>query len=192
MTTIAISGSRSGIGAATAAALSALGHRLIGIDLRDADVCADLSDPAGRAAAVQAVLERCGGLLDGLVLCAGLGSHVEPAVKIAEVNYFGAVELLDGLLPALRRGSSPNAVVVSSVASSQLPWDRNPLGAAFEAGDHAAVQAVCEGAGAKAGHLAYAGSKNALTVAVRRRVVAWGQATTRRRTATVSAFLEPA
>jgi NAD(P)-dependent dehydrogenase (short-subunit alcohol dehydrogenase family) len=70
MTTIAISGSRSGIGAATAAALSALGHHLIGIDLRDADVCADLSDPAGRAAAVQAVLLRCDGVLDGLVLCA--------------------------------------------------------------------------------------------------------------------------
>lgn len=176
MTTIALSGSRSGIGAAAAAALTALGHRVIGIDLRDAEVCADLSDPAGRAGAVAGVLERCDGVLDGLVLCAGLGSHVEPALRIAEVNYFGAVELLDGLLPALRRGTSPSAVVVSSVASTHLPWDRNPLGAALEAGDHAQIQALCEGAGAKAGHLAYAGSKNALTVAVRRRTVAWGQA----------------
>lgn len=176
MTTIALSGSRSGIGAAAAAALTALGHRVIGIDLRDAEVSADLSDPAGRAAAVQDVLARCDGVLDGLVLCAGLGAHVEPAQRIAEVNYFGAVDLLDGLLPALRRGSAPGVVVVSSVASTQLPWDRNPLAAALESGDHAEVRAVCERAGAKAGHLAYAGSKNALTVAVRRRAVAWGQA----------------
>ena len=94
MTTIALSGSRSGIGAATAAALAALGHRVIGIDLRDADVCADLSDPAGRAAAVQAVLAQSDGVLDGLVLCAGLGAHVEPASKIVEVNYFGESQAL--------------------------------------------------------------------------------------------------
>ena len=40
----------------------------------------------------------------------------------------------EGLLPALRKGQSPAAVVVSSVASTQLPWDRNPLGEALEAG----------------------------------------------------------
>jgi NAD(P)-dependent dehydrogenase (short-subunit alcohol dehydrogenase family) len=191
MTTIALSGSRSGIGAATAAALAALGHRIIGIDLRDADVCADLSSADGRAAAVQQVLSQCGGVLDGLVLCAGLGAHVEPASKIAEVNYFGAVALLDGLLPALQKGQAPSAVVVSSVASSQLPWDKNPLGAALEAGDEAAVAAICAGAGPKAGHLAYAGSKNAVTVAVRRRAVAWGRAGVRLNTVAPGAVETP-
>lgn len=191
MTTIALSGSRSGIGAAVAAALSALGHRIIGIDLRDADICADLSEAAGRQAAVQAVLERSGGVLDGLILCAGLGSHVEPAEKIAQVNYFGAVELLDGLLPALQKGQAPCAVVVSSVASSQLSWDRNPLGAPLEAGDHAAVQAACAAAGPRAGHLAYAGSKNALTVAVRRRAVDWGAAGVRLNTVAPGAVETP-
>ncbi|MDE1926211.1 MAG: SDR family oxidoreductase [Burkholderiales bacterium] len=191
MTTIAITGSASGIGAAAAQALAAQGHAIIGIDIRNADVQADLATPAGRADAVQAVLERCGGTLDGLVLCAGLGPQVEPAAKVAAVNYFGAVTLLDALLPALARGHAPAAVVVSSVASSQLPWDRNPIAAACETGDEAAVAAICNGAGDKGGQLAYAASKNALTVAVRRRAVAWGAAGVRLNTVAPGAVETP-
>lgn len=175
MSVITISGSRSGIGAATAALLRDRGHRIIGIDIEGADVTADLSQPAGRAGAVSSVLERCGGVLDGLVLCAGLGSFAKPATKIATVNYFGAVALLDGLRDALARGSSPSAVVVSSVASVQVTWEKNPIGAALEAGDEAQVVAALAGAGEHAGHAAYAGSKNALTVAVRRRATEWGK-----------------
>jgi NAD(P)-dependent dehydrogenase (short-subunit alcohol dehydrogenase family) len=176
MSTIALSGSSSGIGAATAKLLQSQGHEVLGIDIHNAEIVADLSHAAGRAAAVAGVLQRCGGVLDGLVLCAGLGAHVEPASKVVAVNYFGAVVLLDALLPALQRGQQASAVVVSSVAASQLPWDKNPLAAACEAGDEAQAGAICDGAGAKGGHLAYAGSKNALSVAVRRRTVAWAQA----------------
>jgi NAD(P)-dependent dehydrogenase (short-subunit alcohol dehydrogenase family) len=100
--------------------------------------------------------------------------------------------LLDcGVFGALQRGQSPSAVVVSSVASSQLPWDRNPLAAALEAGDEAAVAAVCAGAGPKAGHLVYAGSKNAVTVAVRRRAVTWGAAGVRLNTVAPGAVETP-
>ena len=175
MSAFAVSGSRTGMGAATAALLRSRGHRVIGIDIADADVTADLSVAEGRAAAVAAVLEQCGGVLDGLVLSAGLGSQVKAHLKIAAVNYFGAVAMLDGLRDALARGSSPAAVVISSVASVQSPWDQNPIGAALEAGDEARVAAVLAGAGEYAGHVAYSGSMNALTVAVRRRVTEWGQ-----------------
>lgn len=176
MPTTLVTGSASGIGAATAQALKAAGHTVIGVDLRNADITGDLSTAAGRQAIVAQALERCGGTLDGLVLCAGLGAQVQPASHIASVNYFGAVELLDALLPALQRGTNPSAVVISSVASAMLPWDKNPLAAACEAGDEAAVSAIIMGAGAQGGNLAYAGSKNALTVAVRKRASAWGQA----------------
>ena len=174
MSLIAITGSRSGIGAATAALLRERGHRVVGVDIESADVVADLSQPEGRSGAVASVLDQCHGVLDGLVLCAGLGPVVKPHAKIAAVNYFGAIAMLDGLRDALGRGSSSAAVVVSSVSSVQTTWETNPIGRALEAGDHAQVAAILEGAGAHAGQIAYAGSKNALTVAVRRRAVEWG------------------
>ncbi len=190
-----ITGSASGIGAATRSALEAAGHVVIGVDLRDADVVGDLSSPHGRArvlAGVSAELEaRGGGRLDGLVLCAGLGPQVSPASRVASVNYFGAIDLLDGLLPALRQGQDPSAVVISSVASSQLSWDRNPLAAALEAGDEAAAGAIVDGAGDKGGQLAYAGSKNAVTVAVRRRAPEWGRAGVRLNTVAPGAVETP-
>ncbi len=171
-----ITGSASGIGAATRTALQAGGHTVIGVDLRDADITGDLSTAGGRAQVIAQSLARCGGRLDALVLCAGLGSQFEPASTITSVNYFGAVELLDGLLPALKQGRNPAAVVISSVASTQLPWDKNPLAAALEAGDEAKAAAIVAAAGDRGGYLAYAGSKNALTVALRKRAGAWGQA----------------
>jgi NAD(P)-dependent dehydrogenase (short-subunit alcohol dehydrogenase family) len=176
MSTIAITGSKTGMGAATLALLREHGHRTIGIDLDSADVTADLSLAEGRAQAVAAVLERCGGVLDGLVLCAGLGPTAKPPEKIAFVNYYGVVALLDGLREALKRGSSPAAVVVSSVSSVQVDWDQNPIGQALEAGDEARVAAVLAKSGDYCGQVAYGGSKNAMTVAMRRRVVDWGKA----------------
>ncbi|CAM4229548.1 3-alpha-hydroxysteroid dehydrogenase/carbonyl reductase [Comamonas aquatilis] len=176
MSTVVMTGCATGIGASTRKALEAAGHKIIGIDIRDAEIIADLSTAQGRKQALAQALEQSGGMLDGLVLCAGLGAQFRPVGKVVSVNYFGAVELLDGLLPALQRGKAPAAVVISSVASAHLPWEKNPLAAAFESGDEAAAQAIVSAAGEQGGNLAYAGSKNGLTVAVRKRVTAWGQA----------------
>lgn len=176
MPTTLVTGSASGIGAATCKALQAAGHTVIGVDLRNADITGDLSSAAGRQAVMGQALERCGGVLDGLVLCAGLGAQTHPASLVTSVNYFGAVDLLDGFLPALQKGTQSAAVVISSVASAQLPWSKNPLAAAFEAGNEAQAGAIVMAAGEQGGNLAYAGSKNALTVAVRKRAPAWGAA----------------
>jgi NAD(P)-dependent dehydrogenase (short-subunit alcohol dehydrogenase family) len=186
-----VTGSASGIGAATRSALQAAGHTVIGVDLRNADITGDLSNATGRQAVIAQVMERCGGTLDGLVLCAGLGGQTMPMSLIASVNFFGAVELLDALLPALSKGQNPAAVVISSVASVHLPWSKNPLAEACEAGDEAKVNAIVTAAGAQGGNLAYAGSKNALTVAVRKRVQTWGAAGVRLNTVAPGATETP-
>lgn len=114
--TIAVSGSASGVGAALVALLQERGDTVIGIDRHDADVQADLSTPEGRAAAVDAVLAKSGGKLDAVVASAGLTGG-DPAV--VRVNFFGAVELLEGVRPALAASSAPRAAVVSSISATQ-------------------------------------------------------------------------
>ena len=92
----AISGSASGIGAATRARLERAGHAVVGIDLHNAEIIADLSTPQGRAAAVEAVLDRSQGHLDGLLTAAGVGPPFS-AEKMVSINWFGTEALLRGL-----------------------------------------------------------------------------------------------
>lgn len=93
MPTTLLTGSASGIGAASKAALEAAGHKVIGVDLRHADICGDLSTPQGRQAVIEQALTHCGGVLDGLVLCAGLGAQVQPADAIVSVNYLSLIHI---------------------------------------------------------------------------------------------------
>jgi 3alpha-hydroxysteroid 3-dehydrogenase len=172
--TAVVTGSASGIGAAVAARLRGEGARVIGVDLGGADVTADLGTPEGRRAALDALAERCGGRLDRLVPCAGLNTHVEPMHRIPAVNYFGALALLDGLLPALRGGHDPAAVAISSNSARMAPFLTTPYVQALLAGDEAGARRALEDGGN--GFLAYAGSKLALAVAVRRRAKDWGEA----------------
>jgi NAD(P)-dependent dehydrogenase (short-subunit alcohol dehydrogenase family) len=120
--TVVVTGSASGMGAATRARLEADGQRVIGVDLRDADVVADLSTPEGRDAAIAGVVELAGGALDGLVTWAGIaGLSDTPAGLLVSVNFFGTVRLLDGLRPLLAAGDRPAAVAVSSNSTTCMP-----------------------------------------------------------------------
>jgi NAD(P)-dependent dehydrogenase (short-subunit alcohol dehydrogenase family) len=168
----AVTGSASGIGAAIRARLEAAGDRVIGVDVQDAEVLADLGSAPGRAEAVAAVRERCAGRLDRLVACAGLGAHVRPPSRIASVNYFGAVDVLDGLLDALAAGEAPAALAVCSNSAQLAPLDDHPYVQALLAHDEERARGLIDAQDSPI--VAYLGSKHALGRAVRRRAARWG------------------
>lgn len=172
MGTIAITGSASGIGGATRARCEAAGHTVIGVDLRDAEIVADLSNAEGRQVALDGVLERSDGTLHGLVTAAGVGPPF-PAVPMVSINYFGSEALLTGLRPALAAGAeasgSPSKVVaVCSNSTTTMPDIPADLVAACLDGDEELAAGLAAGDGPMAIGNAYAASKTAIARYVRR------------------------
>lgn len=132
--TVWIVGASSGIGAATARALLAQGARVV-VSARKAQALQALAqahplcqalplDATDQAAVQQATASLLAqSPLDGVMYCAG---HYEPmradALDAAnmqrhvEVNYLGALYLLDAVLPALRARGQGHVSLVGSVA----------------------------------------------------------------------------
>jgi len=177
MATAVVTGSGSGIGAAIRQRLEQQDFEVIGVDVKGAEIIADLSEPAGRRAALSAIGERSGGRIDRLVTCAGLGSNVRPASLVASVNYFGSVEIIDGLLEALRGGEAPACVCVVSNSAQMAPLDDTPFVQAMLDGDEPEARRIIDEMDSPI--VAYLGSKHALGRAVRRRVRTWGDARVR-------------
>ncbi|MEW2357092.1 SDR family oxidoreductase [Spirillospora sp. NPDC029432] len=140
MGTYAVTGSASGMGAASAAVLKGEGHTVIGVDLRDADVVADLGTADGRRAAVEEILAISGGRLDGVAAIAGVGPNMPDAAAVLSINYFGPVALLEGLRPALERADAGRAVVIGSNSATTVPLiDEDTVNLAL-AGDEEAAR----------------------------------------------------
>ncbi|MGE8064340.1 SDR family oxidoreductase [Pseudomonas sp. NPDC089569] len=173
MPVTAITGSASGIGAAVSTAMRAAGHQVIGIDRSNAEVIADLSTPQGRDAAITQVLELSGGVLDGLICCAGVGVTAPSCGLILAVNYFGVSQLLDGLHGALAKGQHPAALVIGSVAATHSGPDGQPMIELMIAGDEARALEAANALGQP--HVAYAASKYAISRHARSLAVSWGQ-----------------
>ena len=121
MSTIAITGSASGIGAATRTLLESDSVNVIGIDLQNAEIEVDLSIEAERSRAISEILRLCDGSLDGLVTSAGVSVPFDPA-RMLTINWFGTVDLLIGLREALSASSGiAHVVAISSNSTTITP-----------------------------------------------------------------------
>lgn len=195
MGTYVVTGSASGIGRASAERLRGDGHEVIGVDLSGADVDADLAMPEGRKQASSAVLRLSDGQLDGAVMAAGVGpgGAVTRARLIADVNFFGVVDLLEAWRPALAAGEGAKVVVIASNSATTTPLVPGRTVRALVARDgHKAFRSLrLFGPGATS--LMYAASKLAVCRWVRRTAVRgdWADAGIRLNALAPGAVLTP-
>lgn len=148
MRTVVVTGSASGMGAATKARLEATGQRVIGVDIQDADVVVDLGTSKGRKDAIAGIGERADGAIDGLVTWAGVaGLPGRPGSLLVSVNYFGTTALLEGLRPLLAGGDRPAAVAISSNSTTCQRGVPIDVVRCCLNGDEAAARAAADVAG---------------------------------------------
>ena len=141
MRTYVVSGAASGIGAATAGLLREEGHRVVTVDLHDADVTADLGTPEGRGRAVAGVQELTD-VVHGLVPAAGIAGRTGvPGDLLVSVNFFGAVALVRGLHDELRRAEGAGVVLLASNSITGMPGWNAPVAQACLRDDEALARA---------------------------------------------------
>jgi len=169
MNVYAVTGSASGMGRKVADKLRDAGHTVIGVDIKHADIVADLSTVEGRRTAADSVLAASEARLDGAVLAAGLGPGQGPERLrlIAQVNYFGVVDLLDAWRPALAAADRAKVVVFSSNSTTTTPAVPARTVRAFLAHDAEKAVRSTRLFGKNASAILYAASKIAMTRQVR-------------------------
>lgn len=169
MATYVITGGASGIGASIAKQLESEGSTVLTVDIQQADIIADLATAEGRSAAIGKIREATSNGIKGLITSAGLGSHVPDKPLITRVNYAGTVELIEGLREHL---AASNADVLL-VSSNSAPMQTNPdFIEQLLAGD---LDTACATAEDMDGQPVYSGTKQAVTIWMRRNAAAYAR-----------------
>jgi NAD(P)-dependent dehydrogenase (short-subunit alcohol dehydrogenase family) len=156
-----VTGGATGIGGAIKEALRADGHEVIVVDIKEADVSADLSTAEGRDAAIAGIKERAPDGIDGLVTAAGVGAHVPDQTLIVKLNYFGTVDLVSALEDDLVKKQGV-VLLVSSESAFNSGLDSEFIEALYAHDEAAACARVEKFEGILAGYTAYAGGKAAI------------------------------
>lgn len=193
MSVYAVTGSYSGMGRAVVERLRAAGHRVVTVDVVEAEVVADLSTAQGRRDAAHRVLEAVDGRLDGAVLAAGVGPTPGTEERILEINYLGAVELLTAWRPALTSSGNAKVVVFASNSTTTVPLVPLRAVRALLAGDTRRALRAVRVFRRAAPPMAYAASKIAVSRWVRRNAVTpeWAGAGIRLNAIAPGAILTP-
>lgn len=165
MAVFAMTGGATGIGAALKELLREQGDTVIVVDIKDGDIIADLSTDQGRQAAIDGIRAAAPDGLDGFIPCAGLGPNFKPVTTVARVNYFAVIATIEGVRDLVEKKNG-SILLVSSNSAPMVPAD-DPFVEFCLAADE---EAACTHLGEKDGHTAYAGSKRAITVWMRRNV----------------------
>ncbi len=171
MGTYGMTGGATGIGAAIKQRLRADQHRVIVIDIKDADIVADLSTAEGRKAAIEGIHARAPQGLDGFIPLAGIGAHITPPSLITRVNYFGVIACVEGVRELLERRQG-NIVLISSNSGPGLGRRPEYLDLLL-AGDEPGACALIDDVGSP---IAYAGAKLALVHWMRRHAAEYAKA----------------
>jgi NAD(P)-dependent dehydrogenase (short-subunit alcohol dehydrogenase family) len=164
----AMTGGATGIGAAVKNQLRNEGHNLTVVDIKDADIIADLSTVEGRQTAVDGICAAAPAGLDGFVACAGLGPNVKPHSLVAKVNYFGALATVEGVKNqvAMNKGV---IIIISSNSAPMAGTNEDYINLCLEGNEDEACALI----DTLDGHNAYAGSKQAITRWMRRNTAAY-------------------
>ena len=126
---ILITGASSGIGKTTAEYLSEKGFRVYGTSRKPADgkrnftlLPLDVCDPGSIRKAVTALLDK-EGRIDVLINNAGMGMTgpleeipTEEMKRVFDTNFFGPIEVMKAVLPAMRKQGSGLVINITSIA----------------------------------------------------------------------------
>ncbi len=171
MRTYAMTGGATGIGAELKRQLLDAGHKVISVDIKEGDILADLSTAEGRQAAIDGVKALAPDGLDGFIPCAGLPPVAKPLSLIAKVNYFAVIATVEGLRGLLEKKKG-SVLFVSSNSAPMIQSDDSYIQSCLAGNEDAA----CTEIDGRDGHTAYAGSKRAVTLWMRRHVVEYAAA----------------
>jgi NAD(P)-dependent dehydrogenase (short-subunit alcohol dehydrogenase family) len=167
--TYVITGTGSGIGLATKNKLVALGNKVVGVDIKNAEVIADLSTPEGRKEAANKAIDMAGGNVDAVIANAG---SALPTATTVSINFFGATEFISAMNSSLAKSKSPRVAITSSMASL-MPNDKELVDLMLAGDESKAVaraqELVNQGGGVEG--LIYGSTKRALSRWLRRECI---------------------
>ena len=169
-----VTGGANGIGRATADVLRHQGHRVISVDVEGGDITADLGTKEGRRRAIQKAYELCPEGIDGLACIAGIAFPIPANSTVLSVNYFGTVEIAEGLFELLRKKGGSCVVTTSG----SLTWEKE-MGAPglaqllTDCGDEERIARLVDSFPPNTEHNMYQTSKTALLRWARRHSVEW-------------------